>query len=260
MAEYIDFKKLSPNATIPIQKDPYQYNIYSHILHNINPQHSVDYDTEIEINISSNYQLKVVSHPNEVVSNLFAIGLPIKKLTFKLLNLSTITRTIYPGQLIAVLIIEPNTISYELPTLKPQIKCKKLVPNAIIPAKGTPVAAGWDLYTTEEVRIPAKTKAIIPTGIAVEIPMNDCYGRIAPRSGLAVKNAFDVLAGVVDIDYRGEIKVIGFNHGDVELVFKVGDKVAQLIFEKIYDVNLVEADKLNDTERGVSGFGSTDKK
>ena len=89
---------------------------------------------------------------------------------------------------------------------------KKLVSEAIIPKKGTAGAAGYDLYAVEEVVIPAMGKGKVRTGLSWKIP-EGTYGRIAPRSGLAWKNAINVGAGVIDEDYRGEVCVILFNHG-----------------------------------------------
>ena len=97
---------------------------------------------------------------------------------------------------------------------------------------------------------------MVKTGLAIAIPENT-YARIAPRSGLAVKNFLDTGAGVVDYDYRGEVGVVLFNHAEVDYEVKVGDRIAQLILERISMADCVEAEELFDTERGVGGFGST---
>jgi dUTP pyrophosphatase len=86
------------------------------------------------------------------------------------------------------------------------------------------------------------------------------YGRIAPRSGLALKYFIDVGAGVVDSDYRGPLKVVLFNHGEVPFIVKIGDRIAQLICEKIEYPELREVVSLKDTLRGNGGFGSTGQK
>ena len=86
---------------------------------------------------------------------------------------------------------------------------------------------------------------------------NGCYGRIAPRSGLTLKKFIDVGAGVVDEDYRGELGVILFNFGEEDFKINMGDKIAQLIFEKIKTPAIVETDSLEETGRGNKGFGST---
>ena len=94
------------------------------------------------------------------------------------------------------------------------------------------------------------------TGLSIAIPENT-YARIAPRSGLAVKKFLDTGAGVVDYDYRGEVGVVLFNHSEEDFEVKVGDRIAQLILERISMAGCVEADELFDTERGGAGFGST---
>jgi len=97
---------------------------------------------------------------------------------------------------------------------------------------------------------------VVRTGLSIAIPENT-YARIAPRSGLAVKKFLDTGAGVVDYDYRGEVGVVLFNHSEEDFEVKVGDRIAQLILERISMAGCVEADELFDTERGGAGFGST---
>ena len=99
-----------------------------------------------------------------------------------------------------------------------------------------------------------KTQA--DTGIAIACPVGT-YGRIAPRSGLAIKNHIDVGAGVVDPDYRGSLGVIMFNHASTEFKIERGDRIAQLILEKHAPVRIVETQDLAITDRGTAGFGST---
>lgn len=94
------------------------------------------------------------------------------------------------------------------------------------------------------------------TDIQVEVP-EESYGRVAPRSGLAVKNFIDVGAGVVDEDYRGNLGVVLFNHSDIDFEVKRGDRIAQFICERIFYPVLEEVKSLTDTERGAGGFGST---
>ena len=90
---------------------------------------------------------------------------------------------------------------------KPLLKFKKLSEAAILPTKGSPLAAGYDLYSAKDLKVPAKGKVLVPTNLSVAIPLGN-YGRIAPRSGLAWKNFIDVGAGVIDADYRGECKYL----------------------------------------------------
>ena len=134
----------------------------------------------------------------------------------------------------------------------------KMNDDAIIPSKGSPGAAGFDLHALKGTVIPAGDRGLVKTGIALQIPI-DCYARVAPRSGLTFKYGINVGAGVIDCDYRSEIGVILFNHSKDDFVVKQGDRVAQLIFEKIYTCVPKEVYycELSDTQRGVGGFGST---
>lgn len=138
---------------------------------------------------------------------------------------------------------------------------KKLSPDAMIPTKGSDGAAGYDLYALEDTQIYGNY-GTVPTGISVAIPGGH-YGRIAPRSGLAVKHGIDVLGGVIDADYRGEIKVIlhriGAHPAIPSMSFQKGDRIAQLIIERCYDAEFVEFDELPPTDRDQGGFGSTGK-
>lgn len=133
---------------------------------------------------------------------------------------------------------------------------KKLSDNAVLPTRGSDIAAGLDLYSAEYTVIPSKDKALVKTDIALSIP-EGCYGRIAPRSGLAAKHFIDVGAGVIDRDYTGNLGIVLFNFANKDFEVKRGDRIAQLILEKnlICDVKLV--DELPSTNRGDGGFGST---
>lgn len=104
--------------------------------------------------------------------------------------------------------------------------------------------------------VPARGKELVKTDIQIEVP-EGCYGRVAPRSGLAWKNGIDVGAGVIDQDYRGNVGVILFNFSDVAFEVKKGDRVAQLICERITYPVVEEVKSLTDTIRGEGGFGST---
>jgi dUTP pyrophosphatase len=134
----------------------------------------------------------------------------------------------------------------------------KVAAAAIAPARAEPGAAGYDLSACEDKVIAPGTWDKVDTGIAVAFP-TDCYGRVAPRSGLAFKKGVQVGAGVIDSSYRGTIQVILFNHGTDALQVNAGDRIAQLIFERIYTPELEEVtyEQLGETERGEGGFGST---
>jgi dUTP pyrophosphatase len=97
---------------------------------------------------------------------------------------------------------------------------------------------------------------VVSTGIAVKVP-EGTYGRIAPRSGLAVKHGLHIGAGVIDTDYTGEVKVVIFNHNSKKYIIKPGFRIAQLILEQCVTPEVVEVDDLDATDRGSNGFGST---
>jgi dUTP pyrophosphatase len=151
---------------------------------------------------------------------------------------------------------------------------KKLSPTSITPTYGTVDAAGLDLYADSNYIIKSGSRQCVSTGIALEWSSNtdsnadsntnpdsnpeNYYLRIAPRSGLAYKNGIDVGAGVIDYGYRGEIKIILFNHGDTDFVVASGDRVAQAILTRIIRFDeIIESDVLTNTSRGSGGFGST---
>ena len=112
------------------------------------------------------------------------------------------------------------------------IKMKRMNVNAMLPIRGIEGAAGYDLAIAQPEVVPPHCKCLLKTGLAMALPPN-CYGRIAPRSGLALKKFIDVGGRVIGSDYRGEIGVILFNFGDEYFIVNMGDRIAQLIFEKI---------------------------
>ena len=133
---------------------------------------------------------------------------------------------------------------------------KKIVSHAIIPTRATEGSAGLDISSSVDAIVPSRKWLAVPTGISIAVPRY-CYARIAPRSGLTFKYGIQVGAGVIDSDYTGEIKVILFNHGENDFIIKTGDRIAQLIFEKIVINELQEVEELVQTDRGSGGFGST---
>ncbi|KAH8377646.1 hypothetical protein KR093_006421 [Drosophila rubida] len=136
------------------------------------------------------------------------------------------------------------------------LRFAKLTEHALEPVRGSERAAGLDLRSAYDLVVPARGKAIVKTDLQVQVPEGS-YGRVAPRSGLAVKNFIDVGAGVVDEDYRGNLGVVLFNHSDADFEVKRGDRIAQFICERIFYPELEQVDKLEDTVRGEGGFGST---
>ena len=135
------------------------------------------------------------------------------------------------------------------------LKVKKLEEDAVIPMRMTPRATGYDLFSHEDKILKANDRILIGTGIAIELP-KEVYGRLAPISGLALKKGLGVGAGVIDFDYRGEIKILLLNHSGKEHQIKKGDRIAQLILEKIRIVDIEEVKELSNTDRSNKGFGS----
>lgn len=134
---------------------------------------------------------------------------------------------------------------------------KKLHLQAQLPLRQTEFSAGLDLSSIENCLILPKSKRLIDTGLSIELPYG-VYGRIAPRSGLALNNFIQVGAGVIDADYRGSVKVLLFNHSEKDTFYvNIGDKIAQLICEKILYPKVVEVLNLSETIRNQQGFGST---
>ena len=143
-----------------------------------------------------------------------------------------------------------------------KVLIKKLDPNVKLPEYKTDGASGMDLlaFIKEPVNIKPKTSSIIPTGLSGAFS-KDYEIQIRPRSGLAAKNNISVLntPGTIDSDYRGEIKVIIYNHGKTDFIVNNGDRIAQMVLSPVIKMELNETDNLPETIRGEGGFGSTGK-
>jgi dUTP pyrophosphatase len=143
-----------------------------------------------------------------------------------------------------------------------KVLVKRLNPEVELPAYKTSGASGMDLmaFVDRPIKIAPKSSCLVPTGLAIAFS-EDYEIQIRPRSGLAVKNNITVLntPGTIDSDYRGEIKIILFNHGNEEFIINNKDRVAQMILSPVIKMNLEEADDLPDSIRGEGGFGSTGK-
>ena len=139
------------------------------------------------------------------------------------------------------------------------LRVKKLVPDAQFPVRAHEGDVGYDIFASETTAIRPKERVLVSTGISIVIPEGH-YGRIAPRSSLSVAG-LDVGAGVIDPSYRGEVKVLLINNTYPRNPYKVrkGDKIAQLILEKVSTISVVEIESLPETDRGDGGFGSTGK-
>ena len=133
----------------------------------------------------------------------------------------------------------------------------KLTPEATKPTRGTGWSAGFDLSAAEKVVIPPGGRQLVSTGVSVALPY-DAVGQIWPRSGLAVKKGLHVGAGIIDADYRGELKVLLFNLGCFSYTAEPGERIAQLVVLPRYlEWTDETVDELPDTDRGDGGFGST---
>ena len=143
-----------------------------------------------------------------------------------------------------------------------KVLVKKLNPKVQLPSYKTKGSSGMDLmaFIKDPIKIAQNTSALIPTGISVAIP-SDVEIQIRPRSGLAAKSSVSVLntPGTIDSDYRGELKIILFNHSKKEFVVRNNDRIAQMVLMPVLKIDFEEVDDLPDTLRGSGGFGSTGK-
>src|ERR671918_2385003 len=139
--------------------------------------------------------------------------------------------------------------SPDMPTTLDVLRFKQLDPRAVLPQRGSALAAGLDVCAIEDVEIGPKQRATARTGLAVAIPAG-FYGRIAPRSGLAATKGLDVLSGVIDSDYRGEILCFLYNTSDEIINLPAGSKICQLIIEQIITPEAEWATELDETARG----------
>lgn len=137
------------------------------------------------------------------------------------------------------------------------VKVKKLHPNAKLPERGSQEAAGLDLFAAESVLIPPRGQATIQTGIAIALEPGT-VGLIWPRSKLAVRKGLDIMAGVVDSDYRGEVMIALRNHSDKPVEIMAGDKAAQMLIQEVRRTAPRQVEVLPETERGAEGINSTD--
>lgn len=142
-----------------------------------------------------------------------------------------------------------------------ELYVERLSPDAKLPKRATLGSAGYDLFSAVNCTIPERGRCLVNTYISLILPEGH-YGRIAPRSGLALNKGIDVGAGVIDPDYTGSIGIVLFNHSDKKFVVNVGDRIAQLVLEKCSTPQVKEWKGDNNkpsrvTLRGTAGFGST---
>ena len=146
------------------------------------------------------------------------------------------------------------------------INFKKLTPTAITPLRAHKTDACFDLFANEDVVLKYGETKVVPTGIAIELP-DGYYADIRPRSGITSKSALRVHLGTIDSNYRGDIGIIcenashrklaSMNHMNTDIEINRGSKIAQLLIQKLPEIELVEVNELSDSERGINGFGST---
>lgn len=138
------------------------------------------------------------------------------------------------------------------------LKVRKLSSSARLPVRASEGAAGYDLFSAEECVIQPRTRKVMKTDISIAVPAKH-YGRVAPRSGLSFKYGIDIAAGVIDSDYRGPLGIVMVNNGTTAFEIQAGDRVAQLLLERVSCPVVEEVDELDGTARGAAGFGSTGK-
>ncbi len=139
-----------------------------------------------------------------------------------------------------------------------EIFIQKTCDEAEIPVRANNGDAGYDLVSVQEKILAPLERAVIKTGIKIQIPTN-YYGRVAPRSGLAVKSGIDVMAGVIDSGYRGEVGVVLINLSKDKFMVKKGAKIAQLIIESCMPAEWHQVKNLEESQRGSNGYGSSDQ-
>lgn len=132
----------------------------------------------------------------------------------------------------------------------------KVAGPGVLPAYSSEGAAGADLVASEGVTVAPGARAAVPTGLHLQLPHGH-VGLVWPRSGLAVKHGIDTLAGVIDSDYRGEVRVVLVNHGGTPFEIKPGDRIAQLLVQPVERAGFRRVEALAESERGTGGFGST---
>jgi dUTP pyrophosphatase len=137
-----------------------------------------------------------------------------------------------------------------------RLKVKRLSENAVLPVRASAGAAGYDLFAAEDQVINPASRRVIKTDISIAVPTMH-YGRIAPRSGLSFKNGIDIGAGVIDEDYTGPVGVLMVNNGTAPFEVKKGNRIAQLLLERVSQPEVEEVEELPQTARGAKGFGST---
>ena len=136
-----------------------------------------------------------------------------------------------------------------------EVTVRRLRTAGRLPRQASEGAAGYDLFAAEDVVVPARGRALVPTAIALGLP-GDCEAQIRPRSGLALHEGIEAHFGTIDPDYRGELMVLLHSHRDTDYTVRAGERVAQLVLAPIVRATFREGE-LDETERGQGGFGHT---
>ncbi len=136
------------------------------------------------------------------------------------------------------------------------IKIKKLTPDALPPKYALPGDAGMDIFSNQEVILEPNQRRLVSTGIAMQIPP-DYVGLVWDKSGIAAKHGIKTMAGVIDSSYRGEIKILLCNLSNQPYKIEKNNKIAQILIQPIKQKEIIEVENLEETKRGVGGFGST---
>ncbi len=139
-----------------------------------------------------------------------------------------------------------------------KVKIKRLNEKAVMPTKAHPTDAGFDLYVSGKVTIPANGRALIPTDIAMAIP-DGYYGMVVGRSGNTIKRGLVGMTGIVDAGYRNGIGIMAFNMTDTDIIIEQGERAGQIVLTPILQCDLEDTDQLTETDRGTGGYGSTGK-
>jgi deoxyuridine 5'-triphosphate nucleotidohydrolase len=205
----------------------------------------------------------LVTQPQLKEALAMALGRQLVSLE-KIMNVSIDALTELVDRSVEKLLGQCETLAQRVEELEaaaeePVFRVVRTHPDAKLPMKANPDDAGFDLSAVEEALIEPGKRALIKTGLIVHVP-DGCYGRVAPRSGLAYKKGIDVFAGVVDSTYLGEVGVILYNSGEDPFQVSVGDRIAQFVIEKIAHPALEEVadvSELGESSRGAGGFGST---
>ena len=267
MASFLPFVKMDANAHAPSRAstDAAGLDLFAVQEVTISPGNRAQVETGIQVAIPPGYYGRIAPRSGLALRHGIDVGGGVVDADYRdgvavvLFNHGAEEVKIRPGDRIAQLIVEkiccpePVEVASLEDTFLPFVKMDA---NAHAPSRASTDAAGLDLFAVQEVTISPGNRAQVETGIQVAIPPG-YYGRIAPRSGLALRHGIDVGGGVVDADYRDGVAVVLFNHGAEEVKIRPGDRIAQLIVEKICFPEPVEVAFLEDTARGAGGFSST---